>query len=175
MTNILIKIAAVVALLVVLFVGEQTIERRGYDRAMYEAQAQIEGSKRAAADRLALEIQKTRRAEEALQTAKNTQELKDANHQKTVESLSDRLRALAHSSGRLRDPHATGCGAGGGGSQGQPPAAPGDRPSDPAEAGGLLSKQLTEFLLGQAADADQLNNAYLACRADSMNIRATNY
>lgn len=174
MTNILIKIAALVALLVLLFVGEQTIERRGYDRAMSEAQAQIEGSKRAAADRLALEIQKTRRAEEALQTAKNTQELKDANHQKAVESLSDRLRALAHSSGRLRDPYsvqAAGCGAGGGSTPGEAAPAPGSRPGDPAEAGGLLSKQLTEFLLGQAAEADDINVAYASCRADAYAVR----
>jgi hypothetical protein len=174
MTNILIKIAAVVALLVVLFVGEQYIERRGYDRAMSEAQAQIEGSKRAAADRLALEIHKTRRAEEALQTAKNTQELKDANHHKTVESLSDRLRALAHSSGRLRDPYsvqAAGCGAGGGGSQGQPPTAPGDRSSDPTEAGGLLSAELGGLLQRLTREADDINVAYASCRADAYAVR----
>ena len=171
MTDILIKIGAVVALLVLLFVGEQYIERRGYDRAMSEAQAQIEGSKRAAADRLALEIHKTRRAEEALQTAKNTQELKDASYQKTVENLSDRLRALAHSSGRLRDPHAAGCGASGGGSQGQPPAAPGDRPDDPAEAGWLLSAELGGLLQRLTFEADTINVAYASCRADAYAVR----
>lgn len=174
MTKILIKIAAVVALLVVLFVGEQTIERRGYDRAMYEAQSQIEGSKRAAADRLALEIQRTSRAEQALQTAKNTQELKDANHQKTVESLSDRLRALAHSSGRLRDPYsvqAAGCGAGGGSTPGEAAPAPGGRPGDPAEAGGLLSAELGGLLQRLTREADDINVAYTSCRADAYAVR----
>lgn len=171
MTNILIKIAAVVALLVLLFVGEQYIERRGYDRAMSEAQAQIEGSKRAAADRLALEIQKTRSAEQALQTAKNTQELKDANHQKTVENLSDRLRTLAGAAGRLRDPHAAGCGAGGGGTPGEAAPAPGGRPGDPAEAGGLLSAELGGLLQRLTREADDINVAYASCRADAYAVR----
>lgn len=172
MTNILIKIAAVVALLVVLFVGEQYIERRGYDRAMSEAQAQIEGSKRAAADRLALEIQKTRSAEQALQTAKNTQELKDANHQKTVENLSDRLRTLAGAAGRLRDPHAAGCGAGGGSAPGQAAPAAGRSSGDRGEAGGLLSKSLSDLLFRITSEADTINVAYASCRADSIAVRA---
>ncbi len=173
MTDILIKIAAVVALLVLLFLGEQYIERRGYDRAMYEAQAQIEGSKRAAADRLALEIQKTRKAEQALQTFKNDQELKDAAHQKTVASLSDRLRALADPSGRLRDPNAARCGPGSGRPQDDPPAAPGDRPGDATEGGGLLSAQLSGLLQRLTREADDINVAYASCRADAYAVRGT--
>lgn len=171
MTDILIKIGAVVALLVILYTGEQYIEGRGYDRAKAEDAAQIEQSKREAAEQLASETQRTRTAEQALQTAKNTQELKDATHQKTVESLSDRLRTLAHSSGRLRDPHAAGCGASGGGSQGQPPAAPGDRPDDPAEAGGLLSAELGGLLQRLTFEADTINVAYASCRADAYTVR----
>lgn len=171
MTNILIKIAAVVALLVVLFVGEQYIERRGYDRAMSEAQAQIEGSKRAAADRLALEIQKTRQAEQALQAFKNTQELNDANHQKAVADMSRRLRDLAGPSGRLRDPHAARCGAGGSGTPGAVAATPGDRAADPAEAGGLLSVPLSDLLSETLQESDDINNAYASCRADAYTVR----
>lgn len=172
MTDILIKIGAVLAVLVLLFLGEQYIERRGYDRAMSEAQAQIEGSKRAAADRLALEIQKTRKAEQVLQTFKNDQELKDAKHQQTVATLTDRLRGLADSAGRLRDPNAGRCGPGGGSPQAEPPRAPGDRPDDPAEAGGLLSAQLSGLLQQLTREADDINVAYASCRADAYAIRA---
>lgn len=172
MTDALIKIAAVVALLVLLFFGEQYIERRGYDRAMSEAQAQIEGSKRAAADRLALEIQKTRAAEQALQTFKNDQELKDAQHQQTVAALTDRLRGLADPAGRLRDPNAARCGPGSGRPQDDPPAAPGGRPGDPAEAGGLLSAQLSGLLQRLTREADDINVAYASCRADAYAVRS---
>ena len=171
MTDILIKIAVVVALLAALFFGEQYIEGRGYDRARAEDNAAIEKVKREAADTLASETNKTRTAERALQDFKNTQELQDATHQKTVADLSSRLRTLAGAPGRLRDPHALGCGASGGGTTSEAPSAPGGRTADPAEAGGLLSKQLTEFLLGQAADADTINNAYTSCRADAFAVR----
>lgn len=171
MTDILIKIAAVVALLAVLFFGEQYIEGRGYERAMYEARAQIEGSKRAAADRLALEIQKTRAAETALQTFKNDQELKDATHQKTVASLSDRLRALSDPSGRLRDPHAGGCRPSSGSTPSEAAPTPGDRPTDPAETSGLLSAELSGLLQRLAREADDINTAYASCRADAYAVR----
>ena len=171
MTDILIKIAAVVALLVVLFFGEQYIERRGYDRAKAEDTASINQQKAEAAATLANEIQKTRTVEQALQTFKNDQELKDATHQKTVASLSDRLRALADTSGRLRDPNADRCGSGGGATQGEPPAAPGDRPGDPAEAGGLLSAQLSGLLQRLGREADDINVAYASCRADAYAVR----
>lgn len=176
MTDMLFKAGAFVALLVALFYGEQYIERLGYDRAMSEAQAQIEGSKRAAADSLATETAKTRSAEQALQSFKNAQELQDGVHQKTVADLSDRLRRLADShAGRLRDPHAVGaaeCGAGGGGTPGQPPTAPANRAADPAQAGGLLSAELAGLLQQLTREADDINVAYASCRADAYTVRA---
>jgi hypothetical protein len=172
MTNIILKIGAVAALLAALFFAEQYIERLGYDRAMLQAQAQIEGSKRAAADSLAQEIEKTRRAEQALHDAKNNQELKDATYQKTVSDLSDRLRRVAGPAGRLRDPHAAvGCGPSGGCPTGSAAPAAGGGAADSAQAGGLLSAQLDRLLQQLTREADDINIAYASCRADAYTVR----
>ena len=171
MTDILIKIAVVVALLAALFFGEQYIEGRGYDRARAEDTAAINKQKAEVATTLATETAKALQAERALSHLKNLQELQDADHQKTVSGLSARLRDFAGPAGRLRDPNAAGCGGGGSGTPGEAAPAPGGRTADPAEAGGLLSKQLTEFLLSQAADADQINLAYTSCRLDALTLR----
>lgn len=171
MTDILIKIAAVVALLVLLFFGEQYIEDRGYDRARAEDNAAIEKVKREAADTLASETNKTRTAERVLQDFKNTQELQDASHQKTVADLSSRLRSLSGAPGRLRDPHAAGCGPSGGSAPGEAAPAPSGRPADPAEAGGLLSADLSGLLQRLQLEADTINVAYASCRADAYTVR----
>lgn len=171
MTDILIKVGATLALLVILFTGEQYIEGRGYQRAKAEDTAAINKQKAEAADQLTAEIQKTRTAEQALQTLKNDQELKDATHQKTVASLSDRLRALSDPSGRLRDPHARGCGPSGSGSPSETSTALSDRPADPAEAGGLLSADLSGLLRQLTREADDINVAYASCRADAYAVR----
>jgi hypothetical protein len=171
MTDILIKIAVVVALLAALFFGEQYIEGRGYDRARAEDNAAIEKVKREAADTLASETNKTRTAEQALQDFKNTQELQDATHQKTVADLSSRLRNLAGAPGRLRDPHAAGCGPSGGSTPSEAAPAPGGRPADPTEAGGLLSADLSGLLQRLQLEADTINVAYASCRADAYTVR----
>jgi hypothetical protein len=172
MTDILIKVAAVAALLVALFFAEQYIEGLGYDRAKAEDRAAIEQSKREAANALLREVDKTHAAEQALQAFKNQQELKDADHQKTVADLSSRLRTLAGPAGRLRDPQAFGCGAGGSGSPGAVAPAPGVGADGGAQAGGLLSKPLTELLFRLTREADDINNAYASCRADAYTVRA---
>lgn len=172
MMSILIRIAAVVALLVILYTGEQYIEGRGYDRARAEDNAVIEKVKREAADTLAIETNKTRTAEQALQDFKNTQELQDATHQKTVADLSSRLRSLAGAPGRLRDPHAAGCGPSGGSAPSEAARAPSGRPADPAEAGGLLSADLSGLLQQLNREADDINVAYASCRADAYAVRA---
>jgi hypothetical protein len=172
MTDILIKIAAVVALLVLLFFGEQYIEGRGYDRAKTEDGLQIEQNKRQAADLLAAETQRARAAENALQALKNAQDLKDHDHEKTVADLSDRLRALADPAGRLRDPHAAGCGPSGSGTPSEAAPAPGGRPADPAEAGGLLSADLSGLLQQLTREADDINVAYASCRAEAYAVRS---
>lgn len=171
MTEILIKIGAALALLVALFFAEQYVESRGYDRAWAEANVAIQQKEAQAATQLARETDKTRAAELALQAKTNQQEKDDDTHQKTVADLHDRIRSLAAPSGRLRDPHATGCGGGGGSTQESAASAPGDRPADPAEAGGLLSPDLTRLLQSKDDEADAINNAYISCRADAYTVR----
>lgn len=173
MIEILIKIAAVLALVAALFFGEQYIESRGYDRARAEDQVAADKSKREAAATLANETAKTHSAEQELQDLKNTQELQDATHQKTVADLSSRLRNLAGANGRLRDPHAAGCGPGGDRPTSEAAPATGGSPADPAQAGGLVSAELTQFLFEQAASADAINIAYSSCRADAYSVRGT--
>lgn len=103
---------------------------------------------------------------------KTEQEKKDAENQSAVADLAVRLRAAAGPAARLRDPNAVArCGGCGGGAPGADPARAGGGAADGAEDSGLLSTQLTEFLLSQAADADQVNLAYTSCRADSLSLR----
>ncbi|OGB26182.1 MAG: hypothetical protein A3I66_00585 [Burkholderiales bacterium RIFCSPLOWO2_02_FULL_57_36] len=178
MTEGLIKIAAgiaaVLALLAGLYFSEQYVEGRGYDRAKAEDLAAIEKVKREAAETLASEIQETRKAEQALQDITNTQNIKDAKNEKTVVDLSDRLRRAADPAGRLRDPHAARCGGGGSSTPGADPAASGDRPADPTETGGLLSAEFSELLRARIREADDINDAYISCRADVYTVRAQN-
>lgn len=172
MTDVFIKIAAVVELLVLLFFGELYIEGRGYDRAKSEDGVSIARQKAQAAATLASEIQKTRTAEQALQTFKNDQEIKDVQHQHTVVAFTERLRGLADPAGRLRDPNAARCGAGGDKSQGDVSTTASDSSNNSTEAGGLLSEQLSGLLQRLAREADDINVAYASCRADAYTVRA---
>lgn len=171
MTEILIKIAAALALLAGLFFGEQYIEGLGYSRAQAEYEGAIRDQKKEAATLLATETDKARAAESALQAVKDKQELQDAENQKTVVGLSARLRDLAGTAGRLRDPNAAGCGRGGGSAEGPVASAPGDRADDYTEASGLLSAQLSGLLQQLGREADDINDAYVSCRADAFAVR----
>ena len=170
-TGILIRLAACLALVVVLVFGEQYIEGRGYDRAQSEYTSAINDQKAKAAAMLASEIAKTRSAELALQTILNTQNLKDADHVKILAYLSDRLRRAAGPTGRLRDPHAAGCGAGSGGSTGEAAATANGSATDAPQTGGLLSAAATEFLFTLTREADTINAAYASCRPDAYAVR----
>lgn len=172
MIEILIKIGAVLALLVILYTGEQYIEQRGADRQLAEDMAVINKQKAEAAALLASWTAKVHQVEQGLQALTNAQNLKDFDHEKTVADLSDRLRRLAGPAGRLRDPHALGCGAGGGSAPSEAASAPSDRPADPAEAGGLLSAELGGLLQRLTLEADTINAAYASCRADAYAVRA---
>lgn len=138
-----------------------------YERAIKTQEAE-------AATKLADETEKTRLLEHALQAARNNQELKDANHRKTVSDLTSSLRRAAGFGLRLRDPNATpaGCWPSGSGTQGPTSAAAGGRPADGAEAGGLLSAELTGLLQRLQREADDINVAYASCRADAYAVRA---
>ncbi len=162
---------AAAALLAGAYALERHVEQRGYDRAAAEHTAAIQKLQAEAAATLATETAKTRSAEQALATAKNNQELKDAIHQKTISSLSDRLRAASGPAGRLRDPSATQCGGGGGSTPGDPATATAAGATDRAEAGGLLSEPLTELLQQLVREADDINAAYASCRADAYTLR----
>lgn len=171
MTALLVRLAAVVALLAVLFFGEQYIEGRGYDRAKAEDQAEANKLKAKASLTLAAETARANAAEHKLQANTDSQNLKDRDHEKTVANLSDRLRRAAGPAGRLRDPYATGCGAGSSGATGEAPGAPGDRPADGSETGGLLSADLTGLFQRLTREADDINTAYASCRADAFAVR----
>lgn len=172
MTDILIKVGVILAVLVILFTGEQYIEKRGYDRAKAETNAALEAQKREAGEVLAAETAKTRAAEESLRTFKLIQDNKDAQAQNTIAALSGRVRQLAGPAGRLRDPNAQGCRGSGSGTQGEALPRTPDRPGDGAEAGGLLSAELTRLLRRLASEADAINTAYASCRADINAVRA---
>lgn len=169
----MLKIAAVLALLAALFFGERYIEDLGAARQAAVDQIAIKDLKEKAAETLAAETLKTRNAEQALQAFTDAQNLKDADHEKTVADLHDQLRRAAGPAGRLRDPHATsGCGAGSGGATDQAASSSGDRPADGAEAGGLLSAELTGLLERLTREADDINAAYASCRAQAEADRA---
>lgn len=169
--TILIRLAAVLAAIVLLFGAWQYVDGRGYNRAAAEYTTAINDQKAKAAALLASETAKVHAAEQALQSITQTQNLKDANHVQTLADLSDRLRRAAGPAGRLRDPHAAGCGAGGGGVPGDAAATPGDRATDPAQTGGLLSEGVTGLFERLTREADDINAAYASCRADAFAVR----
>jgi hypothetical protein len=129
----------------------------------------IDAQEKAAATVLAQETARVVATERALQNFKNIQEVKDAGNKKTVDTLSARLRDLAVN-GRLRDPHA-GRGGGSGGASGADAAGPGNRPDNGAGNSGLLSEDLTGLLGRLLVEADEINNAYISCRADAEAVR----
>lgn len=143
----------------------------GEARATEACNRKIETQKKEAAATLAKETGKAVAAERALQNFKNIQEVKDAGNKKTTDNLAARLRALTGPAGRLRDPHA-GRGPGGGSAPGAAAAGPGNRADNPAETAGLLSAELTRFLQQKLIEADEINLAYISCRADAESVRA---
>lgn len=161
----LAKILTALALLAALFGAEQYVEHLGYTRAQAEATVALDRLKLDAAATLATETAKVVAYQNAVQSLTNALDLKDADHVKTVNTLQTRLRAAADPAGRLRDPNAPGCGGGGGGVAVGGSGASGDRGADPAQAGGLLSVQLSELLQDRLTEADQINLAYASCRA----------
>jgi hypothetical protein len=147
------------------------LEEVGYDRAAGIYQKAIDKQKAEAAASLAAEAEKVTKSEAALAEAKNTQELRDVDHQKAVTDLAAQLRSSAGPSRRLRDPNAPGCRASGSGAAGQAAAPASAGPDDGAQAGGLLSAELTGLLQRLTREADDINNAYASCRPDSISVR----
>ncbi len=163
---------AAAALLAGAYALERHVEQRGYDRAAAEYTAAIQKLQAEAATTLATETAKTLSAEQALNTAKNNQEMKDAKHIQTIAQFADRLRIAAGPAGRLRDPNAaTQCGGSGDRPPGDPATATAAGATDPAQTDGLLSEQLSELLQRLAREADDINAAYASCRADAYTVR----
>lgn len=136
-------------------------------------QAAIAAQKAQAATTLANETERVRLLERALASATRQQETHDAQAQKTIAALDDRLRNLAGPGQRLRDPHATiaGCWGGSGSAPGAATTPAADRAADGPDAGGLLSVPLTELLRATLRAADDINAAYTSCRADAYAVR----
>lgn len=135
----------------------------------------IQKQKTEAANKLAAETGKVLKLERELGAARAQQEKADADNAKTIQNLRADLRRNSRAAGGpgLRDPWSARCG-GGGGSPAAPaaPAANGGG-TDPADAGRLLSPELEGLLLDRLEKADTINAAYIACRADAVNLRAT--
>lgn len=162
---------AVAALLVAGYLAWASHQRAiGEARATARYNQAIEKQQKKAAQKLATATTQVLAAEQALQGLKNKQEVQDAQNQKERERLADRLRALADSAGRLRDPHA-GHGERGGGADGADPATAGTRADHAAKADGLLSAELSGLLQRLSREADEINDAYASCRADALAVR----
>lgn len=166
------KVAILLGLLLALMLGVRLIDQNGYQRAKAEATAALKELQRQAERELASQTAKTRAAEQALHTFKTQQDIQDAKAQSTVADLSRRLRSLAGAPGRLRDANAHGCGRGSSGPAGEAATATGGGATDPAEAGGLLSAELTGLLQRLTTEADEINVAYASCRADTYAVRS---
>lgn len=148
MTDILIKIAAVVALLAALFFGEQYIEGRGYDRARAEDMAATNKLKAEATATLAAETKKTLDATTALNQLIAQQE-KD----REAKQVANRADLRNRQSGpRLQFRAEAGRGAGSGGTAAPAPGATGN--AGPAVV--QLPEPINGNLLGYAADAQSL-------------------
>ena len=175
MQPLVIKLGAGLLLLAALIAGylawanhQQGI---GEARATAAYNQKIDTQKKEAALTLAKETAKVVATERALQDFKNQQEVQDAQNRKITGNLTARLRALAGPGGRLRDPHA-GRGPGGGSAPGADAAGSGNRADHGAETGGLLSAELTRFLQQKLIEADEINLAYISCRAEADLVRA---
>jgi hypothetical protein len=143
----------------------------GDARATARYNAAIDKQKTQAGQLLKTETDRANAATVKLINLKIEREKQDVENQSAIDRLAVRLRAAAGPAARLRDPHAARCGGGGGGAPAADLAHVEGSAADGAEAGGVLSKQLTEFLLSQAADADQVNLAYTSCRLDALSLR----
>lgn len=143
----------------------------GEERATATYNTDIKKQKGEARAALASETGKKETAEKALRDFKEKQELKDAANKQTVDGLSTQLRAAAGSAGRLRDPNAAGCGGRSGNAQGPYATGTGSGPDNATETGGLFSTAATGLLQRITSEADDINIAYIACRADGETLR----
>ena len=158
-------LAAAAILAAVLGYGHRQYSK-GYQIATTEANTKIDRQKLDASAVLIKETTRANTAEHALQDFKNTQELKDVDHTKTIVGLSDQLRRAAGVAIRLRDPNApAGCRLGSGSSTSPSAAAASVGADDTGQASGLFSAGATELFQRLTREADEVNNAFASCKA----------
>jgi hypothetical protein len=143
----------------------------GFKKAEVIYKAKIEEQKTEARSLLSAETARVAKATKAMTDFKNFQETADAKNTAVVADLERRLRVNAGPAGRLRDPNATGCGGGGGSPKASNPAGPSNSAADSADAGGLFSVGATALLQRLTHEADEVNLAYISCRADALSVR----
>lgn len=114
---------------------------------------------------LKIETDKANAITLALKDFKVAREKQDVINNQTIEILADKLHAIA-SAGRLRDPN--GCG---GSAQGPSVGGTENSQGNGAEAGGLLSREISELFISLTREADEVNAAYISCRADERFLR----
>ena len=140
MTDILIKIAAVLALLAALFYGEQYIEGRGYARRAMEDDIAMGQQKQEATGRL---VKLTQEKLDALAALANlTAQLEKNREDLQLKKAADLRARLAGPSLRYVTPQAAGCGRSGGGTESP---APGSAP-DAGAAVVQLPRQISDDL-----------------------------
>jgi hypothetical protein len=173
--SIISRAAVRLVICAVAIVGYSYYQQRiGETRATAAYRQAIQEQKLEAGTALARETGKTRAAEQTLQAFKNQQEIDDAKNKRVVGALADQLRAAAAgAAGRLRDPNASpaGCGRGGGSAKGADPARAGGGAANVAQTGGLFSKEASGLFQQLTREADEVNVAYISCRADSFTVR----
>lgn len=123
-----------------------------------------------AAGKLATETGAVLRLERQLGLVTEQLEKEHAERKATSEGYERRLAAAA-AGGRLRDPNAPRCGSGGGSPASAVAAGSGGGAPGAASDGGLLSVELTGLLREQARRADEVNDAYAACRSWAMTVK----
>ena len=169
------KFFAGVALFIVLIIGYNFWVNHqrdiGRDEKTVYYEKIIQDQKVEASKILAKETAKVQATKDALQEAKNNQEVRDGKNEKTIQILNAKLRDLADANGRLRDPK-NGRRVSGTFSANNNPPNPGDCPDNGTETSGLLSAELSRLLQKLTAEADEVNLAYISCREDSIGVRA---
>jgi len=169
---IALLIAIIGSAIGIYFFGEHRYEQ-GDAAATLRDNKVIADMKIEAARILGLETLKTKAVEDAMADALHERELKDADNHKTIEVLSTYIRTIVGESGRLRDPNAAGCGGSGGSTAGQTFSSASGGPANGTESGGLLSAELSGLLTRLTREADDINEAYISCRADAFQVRAS--
>lgn len=151
----------------------KALEARGEARATAKYEVALAKQREDAQKELDAEKAKTLRTESLLKEAKLTQEKKDVENAQVISKQKRDLAYLAGTAGRLFDPNYKGAGCREGSEDPSRQVAGGARTGgeDGAEAGGLLSPELSQLLQQRAEEADNINAAYASCRADALKVR----